>query len=110
MADIGVELGTRVADIGGVKTKLEIVSLNIKFFFYVLVGYSRFVNTLLSIIFLLGQERFKSVTKVYFRASAGALLCYDITRRQTFNHLATWLTDARNLTPEVCDPIRAKIQ
>jgi Ras-related protein Rab-14 len=26
------------------------------------------------------------------------LLVYDITRRETFIHLANWLTDARNLT------------
>ena len=25
-------------------------------------------------------------------------MVFDITRRQTFNHLASWLTDARNLT------------
>merc|ERR1712000_40376 len=25
----------------------------------------------------------------------GALLVYDITRRETFNHLSTWLEDAR---------------
>ncbi len=30
--------------------------------------------------------------------AAGALLVYDITRRSTFNHLTSWLTDARNLT------------
>ncbi|AET02061.1 Ras family small GTPase [Medicago truncatula] len=27
--------------------------------------------------------------------AVGALLVYDITRRETFNHLATWLEDAR---------------
>ncbi|KAK2819180.1 hypothetical protein Q5P01_024741 [Channa striata] len=29
---------------------------------------------------------------------AGALMVYDITRRSTYNHLSSWLTDARNLT------------
>ena len=28
----------------------------------------------------------------------GALMVYDITRRSTYNHLSSWLTDARNLT------------
>jgi len=28
-------------------------------------------------------------------AAAGALLVYDITRRDTFNHLTSWLDDAR---------------
>uniref|UniRef100_A0A183EPT9 Ras-related protein Rab-14 n=1 Tax=Gongylonema pulchrum TaxID=637853 RepID=A0A183EPT9_9BILA len=26
------------------------------------------------------------------------LMVYDITRRSTYNHLSSWLTDARNLT------------
>ena len=31
----------------------------------------------------------------YYRGAAGALLVYDITRRETFNHLTSWLDDAR---------------
>jgi len=34
----------------------------------------------------------------YYRGAAGALIIYDITRRSTYNHLSSWLTDARNLT------------
>lgn len=45
-----------------------------------------------------GQERFRAVTRSYYRGSAGALMVYDITRRSSFNHLASWLTDARTLT------------
>lgn len=43
-----------------------------------------------------GQESFRSITRSYYRGAAGALLVYDITRRETFNHLAGWLEDARN--------------
>jgi len=42
-----------------------------------------------------GQEAFRSITRSYYRGAAGALLVYDITRRDTFNHLTTWLEDAR---------------
>ena len=42
-----------------------------------------------------GQESFRSITRSYYRGAAGALLCYDITRRETFDHLASWLEDAR---------------
>ncbi|XP_024629275.1 ras-related protein RABB1c [Medicago truncatula] len=42
-----------------------------------------------------GQERFSSITKSYYRKAADALLVYDITRRETFDHMATWLEDAR---------------
>ena len=49
-------------------------------------------------LFFAGQERFRAVTRSYYRGAAGALLVYDITRRSTYNHLQTWLNDARNLT------------
>ncbi|KAI8869572.1 ras-related protein rab-2-like protein [Ramicandelaber brevisporus] len=42
-----------------------------------------------------GQESFRSITRSYYRGAAGALLVYDITRRETFDHLAMWLDDAR---------------
>ncbi|KAA3675165.1 Ras-related protein Rab-2A [Paragonimus westermani] len=42
-----------------------------------------------------GQESFRSITRSYYRGAAGALLVYDITRRETFTHLASWLEDAR---------------
>jgi Ras-related protein Rab-14 len=38
------------------------------------------------------------VTRSYYRGAAGAILVFDVTRRSSFNHLATWLADARNLT------------
>jgi Ras-related protein Rab-2A len=42
-----------------------------------------------------GQESFRSITRSYYRGAAGALLVYDITRRDTFQHLRSWLDDAR---------------
>ena len=36
-----------------------------------------------------------SITRSYYRGAAGALLVYDITRRDTFNHLTRWLEEAR---------------
>lgn len=38
-----------------------------------------------------GQESFRSITRSYYRGAAGALLVYDITRRETFNHLARYV-------------------
>lgn len=38
------------------------------------------------------------MTRSYYRGAAGVLMVYDITRRSTYNHLSSWLTDARNLT------------
>ncbi|ETW48159.1 GTP-binding protein YPTC4 [Plasmodium falciparum MaliPS096_E11] len=42
-----------------------------------------------------GQESFRSITRSYYRGAAGALLVYDITRRETFNHLNRWLDEVR---------------
>jgi Ras-related protein Rab-2A len=40
-----------------------------------------------------GQESFRSITRSYYRGAASALLMYDITRRETFNHLTRWLEE-----------------
>lgn len=42
-----------------------------------------------------GQESFRSITRSYYRGAAGALLVYDITRKDTFDHILSWLEDAR---------------
>nr|CAD1825333.1 unnamed protein product [Ananas comosus var. bracteatus] len=43
-----------------------------------------------------GRPRILQVNyPVILQRAAGALLVYDITRRETFNHLASWLEDAR---------------
>lgn len=42
-----------------------------------------------------GQESFRSIARSYYRGAAGALLVYDITRKESFNHLYSWLQDAR---------------
>ncbi|ESO06536.1 hypothetical protein HELRODRAFT_184934 [Helobdella robusta] len=70
---IGVEFGTRIIEVAGQKIKLQIWDTA-------------------------GQERFRAVTRSYYRGAAGALMVYDITRRSTYNHLNSWLSDARNLT------------
>uniref|UniRef100_A0A9J8BLV5 RAB2A, member RAS oncogene family n=1 Tax=Cyprinus carpio carpio TaxID=630221 RepID=A0A9J8BLV5_CYPCA len=67
---IGVEFGARMITIDGKQIKLQIWDTA-------------------------GQESFRSITRSYYRGAAGALLVYDITRRDTFNHLTTWLEDAR---------------
>ncbi|XP_075175692.1 LOW QUALITY PROTEIN: ras-related protein Rab-2B [Anomaloglossus baeobatrachus] len=67
---IGVEFGARMINIDGKPIKLQIWDTA-------------------------GQESFRSITRSYYRGAAGALLVYDITRRETFIHLTSWLEDAR---------------
>ena len=42
----------------------------------------------------------RSVTRSYYRGAAGALLVYDVTRRDSYNNLSKWLTEARTLASE----------
>lgn len=70
---IGVEFGSKTVEVGeGQSVKLQIWDTA-------------------------GQERFRSVTRSYYRGAAGALLVYDITSRETYNHVPQWLSDARTL-------------
>jgi small GTP-binding protein len=49
-----------------------------------------------------GQEKFRSVSKAYFRNAAGALLVFSLTDRTSFDGLESWLTDSHSLcTPNV---------
>jgi len=43
-----------------------------------------------------GQESFRSITRSYYRGSIGALLVYDVTKRETFEGLSKWLEDTRS--------------
>lgn len=44
-----------------------------------------------------GTERFRSVSRSYYRGAAGAILVYDITSHTTFTNLQPFLNDARAL-------------
>jgi len=67
---IGVEFGARMVNIDSKQIKLQIWDTA-------------------------GQESFRSITRSYYRGAAGALLVYDISRRDTFAHLSRWLQEAR---------------
>ncbi|OCF37452.1 rab family protein [Kwoniella heveanensis CBS 569] len=47
-----------------------------------------------------GTESFRSITRSYFRGAAGALLVYDVTRRESFDHVTSWLEDLRKHADE----------
>ena len=44
-----------------------------------------------------GQERFKSLIPSYIKDSAVAIVCYDITSHESFQHVEKWIEDARAL-------------
>ena len=39
----------------------------------------------------------RAVTRSYYRGAAGALLVYDISSRESYNAISSWLSDARTL-------------
>lgn len=44
-----------------------------------------------------GTERFRSVSRSYYRGAAGAILVYDVSSHKSFQELPTFLNDARAL-------------
>ena len=42
-----------------------------------------------------GQERFRSILTSYYRNSVGIILVYDVTNKESYDHLIDWFTEAR---------------
>lgn len=95
---IGVEFGARMIHVDGKQIKLQIWYGVKKGDWIVTDDFFSFCHERDTA----GQESFRSITRSYYRGAAGALLVYDITRRETFNHLTTWLNDGNQVkTPSV---------
>ncbi|KAJ3299467.1 Ras- protein Rab-18 [Borealophlyctis nickersoniae] len=67
-ATIGVDFKVKLIDVDGRKYKLTIWDTA-------------------------GQERFRTLTSSYYRGAQGVILVYDVSNRQTFDHLQTWFTE-----------------
>ena len=68
---IGVEFGGKMIDINNKKIKIQIWDTA-------------------------GQESFQAITRTYYKGAIGALLVYDITRKETFNHIVKWLEEVKS--------------
>ena len=42
-----------------------------------------------------GQETFRSITRSYFRGAIGCILVYDISNRDSYINLVTWLEETQ---------------
>ena len=50
-----------------------------------------------------GQEAFQAITRTYYKGAIGALLVYDITRHETFEHIDRWLNEIKaNGSKDIC--------
>ncbi|MCP4762312.1 MAG: GTP-binding protein, partial [archaeon] len=42
-----------------------------------------------------GQERFQYVRPLYYRGSMGAIILFDLTNKESFEHIAKWMEEVR---------------
>ncbi len=43
-----------------------------------------------------GQENYKSITRAYYKNSACAIIVYDISNRESFENVSSWIEDCKN--------------
>ena len=55
-----------------------------------------------------GQERYRSFTKSYINKSNGIIIVYDITNRESFDHITKWIKDIEEQYGKI-DEIKACI-
>ena len=47
-----------------------------------------------------GQERYRSLTKIFYKNASVAILCYDITKKGSFNEIKNyWFNEVKNNSP-----------
>ena len=47
----------------------------------------------ISLVDTAGQERFRTITKTYFKSSDAIILMYDLTNKDTFEHVEIWINN-----------------
>ena len=47
-----------------------------------------------------GQENFRSITRAYYKNSACACIVYDITQRNSFENIKSWIEDCKKQSPK----------
>lgn len=72
---IGVDFKIKTLDISGKRVKLQIWDTA-------------------------GQERFRPITNCYYRGSHGCIAVYDVTRRESFTNIKSWIDEYRELNTE----------
>ena len=55
-----------------------------------------FTSLKLNIWDTVGQEKFRSLTRQYYRDCHGAIIVFDITKKKTFDYVFTWIQEIKN--------------
>ena len=50
-----------------------------------------------------GQERFKTITRSYYRGSHGIIIVFDITNRNSFDNIRNWIYEINNHSENTCN-------
>jgi len=45
-----------------------------------------------------GQERYRTITTAYYRGAQAALMVYDVTSAESFENVASWMSDVRGVS------------
>ena len=53
-------------------------------------------NVMINLTDTAGQERYKSITKLYYKGSNAVILLYDISDRKSFDHIEDWINSIKN--------------
>ena len=72
---IGVEFGAKNLDISNKKFRLQIWDTA-------------------------GQENYRSITRAYYKNSVCAILVYDVSNRESFEHISSWVEDCLAQSPK----------
>uniref|UniRef100_A0A7N4V2A9 RAB43, member RAS oncogene family n=1 Tax=Sarcophilus harrisii TaxID=9305 RepID=A0A7N4V2A9_SARHA len=62
------------------------------------VGKTCVIQFKLQIWDTVGQERFRTITQSYYRSANGAILAYDITKKNSFLFMPHWIEEVRKYT------------
>lgn len=47
-----------------------------------------------------GQERFRTITSAYYRGADGIIMTYDVTAKESFEHVQDWLSEVNKYANE----------
>ena len=97
---IGVEFGSRIVPVGPPASELLAKDPEATIPETIDANDSEQKRMKLSLWDTAGQETYKSITRSYFRGASGALLVFDISRRNTFDAVTGWLNDLRQIAAE----------
>ena len=53
-------------------------------------------NININLIDTAGEERYRSITKTYYKGSNGIILIYDITNKKSFEHIKEWIDSIKS--------------